>query len=567
MTLGTPRGSLENLIDTNITSVGDNEILTYDNATSKWINETREESQLFDRLVSTATDTTLILTDDGAGVQTLTASGSTLKIEPTNLILWLPQNVYGPDTFTWTFVSQADDPGIGPAIGGYLFEKDGSASAYHSEWRATTSSADAIMRLEQDGDLLIGTSELDLTKVVREDRNINTSAGISGGGALSSDLTLTADLDYLETNLDIEKLTSTATSEELLFTDDGANVGTLEYQGSSRLNLYVQSSQLIAVGTAAANASYNTNTAAGIFQTYFFSDTINYTGILQFFANVENATGTHKTIEITANQGGDKGDIIGLDLGVTHSGSYSVMNAARQIYGIKLKSSIDVTGDFGKANGDYLTAFINEIAVTENGQTVVAIAGGVTGVTGTPTGITSYVGHAFDAQPANTTAGCAIYAEDDITVKAGVKLILDSSATIETASQKVSAYTAGTTYFVVDGTLDCFFQGTEVWNANASRLETLGGRIHNTTRVTTTYTALATDEIIFCDTDGGAFTLDLPVGVEGTHYKIINCGSSGNDLTVDADTTGSSTVYGATTAVLSDGEVINIHYNATEGWW
>ena len=33
--------------------------------------------------------------------------------------------------------------------------------------------------------------------------------------------------------------------------------------------------------------------------------------------------------------------------------------------------------------------------------------------------------------------------------------------------------------------------------------------------------------------DGGAIEIDLPAGVEGTHYKLINCGSSGNDLTVN----------------------------------
>ena len=40
-------------------------------------------------------------------------------------------------------------------------------------------------------------------------------------------------------------------------------------------------------------------------------------------------------------------------------------------------------------------------------------------------------------------------------------------------------------------------------------------KIVNTTRVTTTYTALVTDYMIFADTDGGAFTLTLPVGIEG----------------------------------------------------
>jgi hypothetical protein len=96
-------------------------------------------------------------------------------------------------------------------------------------------------------------------------------------------------------------------------------------------------------------------------------------------------------------------------------------------------------------------------------------------------------------------------------------------------------------------------------------LDTGSGRIVNTTRVTAAYTADATDHIIFADTDGGAFTVTLPAGVEGTHYKIVNCGSSGNALTVDGD--GAETVWGAATATLNDGDILNLHYNATEGWW
>jgi len=74
--------------------------------------------------------------------------------------------------------------------------------------------------------------------------------------------------------------------------------------------------------------------------------------------------------------------------------------------------------------------------------------------------------------------------------------------------------------------------------------------------------------VVLCDTDGGAFEVDLPAGVDGTHYKIINCGSSGNDLTVDPN--GTEQLYGAGAGVastLADGEVIDIHYNDTEGWW
>jgi hypothetical protein len=81
------------------------------------------------------------------------------------------------------------------------------------------------------------------------------------------------------------------------------------------------------------------------------------------------------------------------------------------------------------------------------------------------------------------------------------------------------------------------------------------------------YTALATEAVIFCDTDGGAITVNLPAGVEGRFYKIVNCGTiaSGNVLTIDGN--GAETVNGAATQLVHAGESMDLHFNATEGWW
>ncbi len=92
-----------------------------------------------------------------------------------------------------------------------------------------------------------------------------------------------------------------------------------------------------------------------------------------------------------------------------------------------------------------------------------------------------------------------------------------------------------------------------------------GGKQDIVRRVTTTYTVVGNDHVLFCDTDDGAWTLTLRAGVSGKNLKIINCGSSGNDLTVDGS--GTETVYGELTQTVSDGEVIDIHYHPVEGWW
>lgn len=90
---------------------------------------------------------------------------------------------------------------------------------------------------------------------------------------------------------------------------------------------------------------------------------------------------------------------------------------------------------------------------------------------------------------------------------------------------------------------------------------------YNTVRVTSTpYNILDDDFLIAVDTDGGDVTVNLPAGTSGqSHYKIINCGSSGNDVTVNPN--GAEKLFGDSSLTLYDGEVADIHFEATEGWW
>lgn len=86
-----------------------------------------------------------------------------------------------------------------------------------------------------------------------------------------------------------------------------------------------------------------------------------------------------------------------------------------------------------------------------------------------------------------------------------------------------------------------------------------------TTRVSTDYYAKYIDYIIFADSTSADIDIDLPRGREGQHYKIINCGSGGNSVTVDPYST--ETILGGSTAILADGEIVDIHYNRQEYWW
>jgi hypothetical protein len=108
---------------------------------------------------------------------------------------------------------------------------------------------------------------------------------------------------------------------------------------------------------------------------------------------------------------------------------------------------------------------------------------------------------------------------------------------------------------------------TTTGDVSCDTLATTGGRIVNTDRFTSGPQTLdATHHNVFCDTDGGAFTINLPAGIDGTEYRIINTGSGGNDVTITPN--GSEDIYGSNSSItLSDGSSTVLVYETTEGWW
>lgn len=74
-------------------------------------------------------------------------------------------------------------------------------------------------------------------------------------------------------------------------------------------------------------------------------------------------------------------------------------------------------------------------------------------------------------------------------------------------------------------------------------------------------------EVVFVDTDADGVVYVLPTGVEGLHHKVINCGTSGNPVQVFPQGDGANAVMGEEYSELSDGEVLDLHYNSVEGWW
>lgn len=93
----------------------------------------------------------------------------------------------------------------------------------------------------------------------------------------------------------------------------------------------------------------------------------------------------------------------------------------------------------------------------------------------------------------------------------------------------------------------------------------VNGLFIRTTRIASSpYTPLRTDDDIFVDTDGGAITINLPAGIDGKRYRVINTGA--NAVTLNPN--GAELLLGENSAwTLLAGDVLVITYNTTEGWY
>lgn len=103
--------------------------------------------------------------------------------------------------------------------------------------------------------------------------------------------------------------------------------------------------------------------------------------------------------------------------------------------------------------------------------------------------------------------------------------------------------------------------GAAIWR----RLITAIAETHRIDSGDSPYTVTSTVDVLYCDTDGGAITVNLPAGVNGQSVKIHNVGTSGNNITIDGN--GAETVKGQATQTLIDAETLELTFETTEHWW
>ena len=106
-------------------------------------------------------------------------------------------------------------------------------------------------------------------------------------------------------------------------------------------------------------------------------------------------------------------------------------------------------------------------------------------------------------------------------------------------------------------------------SSSSGTFRTGGGRLKKITRIDSAaspYTLLASDHVLFVDTDGGAVTVNLPAGVLDTEHRVVNVGTSANNVTLTPS--GAELLYGvAGTFAITDGLEARLGYETTEGWF
>jgi len=170
-----------------------------------------------------------------------------------------------------------------------------------------------------------------------------------------------------------------------------------------------------------------------------------------------------------------------------------------------------------------------------------------------------------------TATATALYAFDFETDYISNSRAVSVSDTLVQRYMPLSTEDTGITFDSADVVLANTTSGDVVINPfnelliNGTTVLTGGMRL-TTTRVTNTYVVLGSDYAVFCDTDGGAFTATLPAGVDGQTYKIINCGTSANNLTLAPN--GAELLIGVNANLtLADGESLILTYETSEGWY
>lgn len=101
----------------------------------------------------------------------------------------------------------------------------------------------------------------------------------------------------------------------------------------------------------------------------------------------------------------------------------------------------------------------------------------------------------------------------------------------------------------------------------AGEIDDKSSILKNVTVVTSSpYTPSPDDNEIFVDTNSEPITIALPAGIDGTNYRILNIGSSGNNVTILPD--GVDKLFGESDSeYLIDEEAFILTFKTTQGWY
>jgi len=180
-------------------------------------------------------------------------------------------------------------------------------------------------------------------------------------------------------------------------------------------------------------------------------------------------------------------------------------------------------------------------------------------------GINSIGDNNIPTAPLHIRADQPIFIKFDRTGNAGIDDVGVIGITTVTGTTDDYMYIGTDALPIMAFTLDDLYVGIGTVTPKA-QLHTTEGRIVNSDRVTANTTLDVTNHNVFCDTDGGAFTATLPAGVDGTYYRIMNTGTSSNNLVIAPD--GAENLLGDNSGfTLMDGESLIITYETTEGWY
>jgi len=390
----------------------------------------------------------------------------------------------------------------------------------------STSTSQERMRIDNDGNVLIGTTtnggfKLDVNGTARIVTSLTTPT-VQGSTSASGTLTLSS--------------TSNATKGNIIF-------------GTAGLSVYDETNNRFGIGTSSPTSSLQVVSPTGTQLFASITGTNNSTtavattciNLASTFSPTSNSGASYRTLTMSSTYNapginftgtfGNNAGTLYVENRITSTGTITSLTAGYFVGMVCAAQSIAL-GTVSSVAGVYIRA-INSFGGNTLTSTVTNAYGSyIASSVKLSLTITSEVGQLIEEISGGT---------NNTNLLLGTGTIPSGSYSIYSASSRTSYFAGSMAIGVTSTSFKLDVNGTGRFSSSL----TTTGRVQATVAKTSAYTLTSTDRVIWAATSSGAFTLTLPTASTGQEYTIVKTDAAANTVTIA--TTGAAKINGGNT--------------------